>query len=172
MADTTLTSILVKPSLPLPQPVQKPAIGSLPVPETAQTEELIGSVLLLIKQREAEIYRVDLQQAEEKLADGKTPTNAHKVRCLAVHFRVHRLGGSIAPVVHRDQVRFGSARKWTNRYPHAGWRVSLDMPGNKIDDGGGILVGYQSTGDLGMRLMGQHRLDPFTLEPAPDTIHF
>lgn len=95
----------------VPQPVQKHAVGPLPVPETAQAEELIGSMLLLIQQREAEIHCVGPQQAEEQLADGQAPTNAHEVRCPAVHLLVHFPCGLIAPVVHRNQVWFGSARE-------------------------------------------------------------
>jgi hypothetical protein len=44
------------PLSPLLQPVQEPAIGYLTTLEGARAEELIGSLLLLIPQREGEIH--------------------------------------------------------------------------------------------------------------------
>jgi hypothetical protein len=44
------------PLSPLRQPVQEHTIGHLNTPEAAQAEELIGSMLLFIPQREGEIH--------------------------------------------------------------------------------------------------------------------
>jgi len=93
----------------LPQSVQEPAISHLTTTEAAQAEKLIGSMLLFIRQREGEIYCISPQHAEEQIADRKAPTNALVVGSLPIHLRKHRLGNTIAPVVHWNQVWFGSA---------------------------------------------------------------
>ena len=95
----------------LPQPVKEPAISYWPAPETAQAEELIGSMYLLIHETKGKIHRVGPQDTEEQFADRDAPTNAQVVGSLAVQLREHSFGSPISPLVHRDQVWFGSARE-------------------------------------------------------------
>src|SRR5690242_17286096 len=90
---------------------------------------------------------------------------------LAIQLCKYSFGSSITPVVYRNDVWFGCAGELANCCPYPRWRVALDMHANEINDVGGILVGNQSAGDLGMCLIGQHRLGTLALETTPDAVH-
>src|SRR5438046_1646441 len=53
---------------------------------------------------------------------------------------------------------------------NASGTMRLDMPFDGSNDMGRYLVGYQTTGDFGVCLPGDHCLVPFPLEASPDPI--
>ena len=82
--------------------------------------------------------------AQQQLQRGRGPDHLHPDRVLRPSERVHDGAHPLRVPGRGDDIRHLEERfLWRSADPFDNLRrVSLDVPGNKIDDGGGVLIGY------------------------------
>ena len=151
--------------------MQHLAIRARPPLEAAQTEELVGSVDLLVHESPGEADRVGSQVAEEESADRNAAARADVVGLFAIDFSQDIGGCLVPPVIGGDQIGSGGPRQCSDGDLNTRRCVLLDMSGEQLDNGGRLLIGNQPAGYFGMRLSREDGFDAFTLETAPDAIH-
>src|SRR5450759_942937 len=124
----------------------------------------------LIRCSEAEEHGVAAELTQEDGAHRHASSRARVDRSLAVELGENLTGGTIAPLIRRNQIRPRSAAFWRARDFNPGLLIAIDMVLNRSYHLVRLLIGDKPASDLGVRLTWKNRLRPLALEATEDAV--